>query len=76
MNQTYHLGTVLKELRLQQQLSQVQVATDICSQAMLSRIEKNDVIPSVILVKLICDRLNVTVDFVLNHSDPDNIPHH
>ncbi len=65
MYNSFHFGTVLKESRLEQQLSQKKLAADICSQAMLSRIENNEVIPSVILMKQLCDRLNVSLDYVL-----------
>lgn len=65
MYNSFHFGSVLKETRLGQQLSQKKLAADICSQAMLSRIENNEVIPSVILMKQLCDRLDVSLDYVL-----------
>lgn len=65
MYNSFHFGTVLKETRTTQQLSQKELAADICSQAMLSRIENNEVIPSVILMKQLCDRLDVSLDDVL-----------
>lgn len=65
MYNSFHFGTVLKETRLEQRLSQKKLAADICSQAMLSRIENNEVIPSVILMKQLCDRLEVSLDFIL-----------
>lgn len=65
MYNSFHFGTVLKETRIEQRLSQKKLAADICSQAMLSRIENNEVIPSVILMKQLCDRLGVSLDYVL-----------
>ncbi|MGX7030293.1 helix-turn-helix domain-containing protein [Vagococcus zengguangii] len=62
-------GTVLKKIRKELKLSQKDVSENICSQAMLSRIENNDVIPNVIIMQQLCSRLNKSVDEVLSHND-------
>ena len=58
-------GNVIKELRNDRFLSQGELAEDICSQGMLSRIENNDVVPNVLVMQKICERLNVSVNYVL-----------
>lgn len=65
MYNSFHFGSALKDKRMSQQLSQKKLADNICSQAMLSRIENNEVIPSVILMKQLCDRLDVSLDDIL-----------
>ena len=62
-------GTTLKKIRKELKLSQKDVSENICSQAMLSRIENNDVIPNVIIMQQLCSRLNKSVDEVLNHTN-------
>ncbi|MGX6961861.1 helix-turn-helix domain-containing protein [Vagococcus xieshaowenii] len=61
-------GTTLKKIRKELKLSQKDVSENICSQAMLSRIENNDVIPNVMIMQQLCSRLNKSVDEVLNHK--------
>ena len=65
-------GTTLKKIRKELKLSQKDVSENICSQAMLSRIENNDVIPNVIIMQQLCSRLNKSVDEVLNHTNSLN----
>lgn len=66
-------GTVIKELRTNRFLSQGELAEDICSQGMLSRIENNDVVPNVLVMQKICEKLNVSVHYVLNREEDAKI---
>ena len=65
MYSSFAFGSVLKDIRISKGFSQRSLAENICSQAMLSRIENNDAVPSVILMKQLCDRLAVSLDYVL-----------
>ncbi|MGX6977961.1 helix-turn-helix domain-containing protein [Vagococcus elongatus] len=63
-------GTNLKKVRKEMKLSQKQLAEDICSQAMLSRIENNEVIPNALIMTEICKRLNISVEEAMNEHSP------
>ncbi len=67
-------GTVIKELRTNRFLSQGELAEDICSQGMLSRIENNDVVPNVLVMQKLCERLNVSVNYVLTREEISKAP--
>lgn len=67
-------GTVIKELRTNRFLSQGELAEDICSQGMLSRIENNDVVPNVLVMQKLCERLNVSVNYVLTREETAKAP--
>ena len=60
-----HFGTTIKKLRKKQRLTQKMLATGICSQSVLSRIENGVEIPNVLVLKNICQRLNVSLDQIL-----------
>ena len=66
-NFTY--GTTLKKIRKDMKLSQKDVSEKICSQAMLSRIENNDVIPNVLIMQQLCTRLDKSIDDILNYNE-------
>lgn len=66
MYNSFNFGDNLKSTRRKQKLSQNELADSICSQAMLSRIENNEVVPSVILMQQLCQRLNVSIDDILS----------
>lgn len=57
-----NLGDILKEVRQQQQLSQLETAEDICSQSTLSEIEHNKYIPSTQLLINLCEKLSIVFD--------------
>lgn len=67
-------GTIIKELRKDRRMSQEDLARDICSQGMLSRIENNDVVPNVLVMQKLCQRLNVSVNYVLTLEDGPEQP--
>lgn len=62
-------GHVIKELRTDRFLSQGELAKDICSQGMLSRIENNDVVPNVLVMQKLCEKLNVSINYVLTREE-------
>ena len=61
-------GTIIKEIRKEQKMTQKMLSQDICSQSVLSRIENNEELPNVVVMAQICQRLGVTIDHVLNLS--------
>ncbi|MFC6289246.1 helix-turn-helix domain-containing protein [Levilactobacillus angrenensis] len=65
------LGTILKETRLQQHLSQQTVATGICAQSMLSAIETGQATPNAKLLIQLCQRLNISLNAITLAHDFD-----
>ncbi|MBC2265034.1 helix-turn-helix transcriptional regulator [Listeria booriae] len=66
------LGKSIKQLRINQELTQKQLAEGICSQSLLSRVEQGLEIPSVLIIHNICQKLGITVDFLLAQSQLDS----
>ena len=62
----FRLGTILRATRMEQKISQRDMSADLCSLSMLSRIENNDCLPSTTLLQQLCERLDISTDFVLN----------
>ncbi|WP_395318101.1 helix-turn-helix transcriptional regulator [Fructilactobacillus frigidiflavus] len=60
--ETINLGTTIKVQRKKQHLSQKELATDICTQPMISAIENNKYIPNGIILMKILQRLNVSLN--------------
>ncbi|MCH4123419.1 MAG: helix-turn-helix domain-containing protein [Levilactobacillus sp.] len=63
------LGTILKETRLQQHLSQQAVATGICAQSMLSAIENGQTMPNAKLLIHLCQRLQISLNDITLAAD-------
>ncbi|WP_334329908.1 helix-turn-helix domain-containing protein [Companilactobacillus sp. HBUAS59699] len=63
-----NLGTVLKEKRLSLKMSQKEVADGICTQPMISSIEKNKYIPNSQILISICKKLKINLN-ILNLDD-------
>ena len=59
---TTTIGSILKQTRKAQKLTQKTVATGICSQAMLSAIEHDKYIPNVALTLALCRRLGLSLE--------------
>ncbi len=59
---TTTIGSILKQNRKAQKLTQKTVATGICSQAMLSAIEHDKYIPNVALTLALCRRLGLSLE--------------
>lgn len=60
---TYNIGVQIKELRQYRGLTQVDLCTDICTQSLLSRIEKEEVSPSAHTLFLISLKLGVNINY-------------
>lgn len=58
-----NIGQLVKDRRKDLNLTQIELAKDICTQAMVSKIEKGIINPSSQLLKEISDRLNVPVSY-------------
>lgn len=56
------LGVTLREARLKKRLSQAALAKGICSQPMISAIEKGDYLPNAAIFIALCKRLGLSVD--------------
>lgn len=61
-------ATRLKSKRLEQQLSQVELAQGICEQGQISRMEKGKYIPSSDLLYKLSKKLNVSMDYFFDES--------
>lgn len=64
----YNYSTRIKELRFQRNMTQAQLAEGICSQALISKIEKNDIHPDIEVVAKIAQRLDVSVGYLLGET--------
>ncbi|MFJ7733154.1 helix-turn-helix domain-containing protein [Lysinibacillus sp. NPDC097231] len=56
------IGTKIRSLRLSKGLSQKELSEGVCSQSMLSQIEKNKHTPNFHLLAKLCERLEVPLD--------------
>ncbi len=68
-----NIGEKIKNRRLEINLSQKELAKDICSQAEISRIESDATIPNSQVLFNICNRLNVTMNYFYFPNNIDNI---
>lgn len=62
------LGYKLKQKRLEKGMNQSDLAQDICTQAMISKIEKGSVTPTGKLLKKLSQKLNVTTAYFYNEE--------
>ncbi|WP_330928482.1 helix-turn-helix domain-containing protein [Enterococcus sp. BWB1-3] len=62
------IGSQIKKYRIKLHMSQSQLAHGICSQAQLSRIENSNQTPSVHIVKLFSERLNISLNTLLSFN--------
>lgn len=69
------LGDTIQNERKIQRLTQSKLADGICSQSMISSIEKGDYIPNAILLSQICSKLNISVDnaLLMNYLEIDQL---
>lgn len=56
------IGALIKETRKKLSISQHDLAEGICSQPMVSSIERGDYIPNAVLFMQLCGRLNISLD--------------
>lgn len=63
------ISSLIKKARKRQSLSQKELASGICSQAMISSIENNEYLPNAALFLALCNKLGLSVDSsFLNHE--------
>jgi transcriptional regulator with XRE-family HTH domain len=62
------IGTIIKHLRKNLTMTQNELCREICSQSVLSRIENNEEIPNVVVMFLLCRRLEVSMDWVMERN--------
>lgn len=70
------LGFEIKKWRKQRKLTQNQLASDICNQSEISRIEKGDFFPSLEVLYLISNKLHVPISLffeALNHEELEEV---
>ncbi|PJK16173.1 hypothetical protein CQS04_09675 [Chryseomicrobium excrementi] len=63
------IGKTIKELRGSLGISQKELAKDICTQSLISHIESGSNIPNSVLLKLIAEKLGITLDGLLLMSE-------
>lgn len=59
----------IKQLRLQKNMTQKDLANGICSQGLISKIEKNEVDSDIKILSKIADRLEVSVGYLIGEVD-------
>lgn len=62
------LGNVIKQTRVQHNLNQSQLADNICTQAIISKIENQNYTPSIEVIISICQKLSLTLNDVFSES--------
>lgn len=68
-----NIGEKIKELRLHFNIYQEELAEGICTQATISRIEKNEIIPNSYILYQIARRLDVSMDYFYGSGSPFKI---
>lgn len=68
-----HIGEKVKKRRKEIQMTQARLAEGICTQAMVSRIEKKSVKPSRDLMEQIARRLDISVHYFYNGQTDDSL---
>ncbi|MFC6323252.1 helix-turn-helix domain-containing protein [Companilactobacillus baiquanensis] len=60
------LGNVIQEKRKSMNLNQTELSDGICTQAIISKIENQNIAPSISILISICQKLNLTLDQVFS----------
>lgn len=74
MLEKQRLGAEIKRCRKMKKLTQKQLATDICNQSEISRIEAGDFLPSIDILYLIANKLQLPITYffeVLAHEEAE-----
>ncbi|SDZ18700.1 Transcriptional regulator, contains XRE-family HTH domain [Evansella caseinilytica] len=69
MSDYWQVGEIIRLLRKSNHLSQAELAKDICTQAEISRIERNLTMPNADTLFRISERLGVDMNFFFENSD-------
>lgn len=64
----YQLGKVIRDLRMQQNMTQKELASTTCTQGQLSKIEKGEVIPIASTLYELAERLGVSIDYIFQKA--------
>lgn len=67
------IGQVLKEFRKEHGMTQKDLSAGICSQSVLSRIENDEEIPNIFVIKQLCHRLGITIDQLMLDFLPEEL---
>ncbi|MDV2886399.1 helix-turn-helix domain-containing protein [Alkalihalophilus pseudofirmus] len=67
--ESFRIGHTIKDLRRFYKISQQELAEGICTQAMISRIETDDLYPSAPLLYQIAEKLGVDINYFFNISE-------
>jgi transcriptional regulator with XRE-family HTH domain len=63
------IGEVVREIRKYLNISQKELAKGICTQALISKIERGEVIPSAEILYYIAKRLGITLDYFFDRME-------
>jgi transcriptional regulator with XRE-family HTH domain len=63
------IGEVVREIRKYLNISQTELSKGICTQALISKIEKGEVIPSAEILYYITKRLGITLDYFFDRME-------
>lgn len=64
-----NIGKIINQRRKQLNITQRELAEGICTQAMISKIEKNELNPSINIMHKIADKLHVPLDYFFEQSE-------
>lgn len=64
-----NIGNIIKQRRKQLNITQKELSEGICTQAMISKIEKNELNPSINIMHQIADKLHVPLDYFFKKSE-------
>lgn len=65
-NMNKHIANeLIKKYRIQQKITQAELSKNICTQSIISKIEKNEIVPSVIIFFQLAKRLSIPGDEII-----------
>ena len=67
-----NIGNTLKGIREEKSFSKEELSKDICSVEIIEDLERDNDIPTLSLLKKLCDRLSVTIDEVMELSENES----
>lgn len=69
----FNFGQAIKDLRIKVGLSQKELASGICTQAQISKIEKNNDIPSALLLNQLATKLGVDMNYFFEMQESHKV---
>lgn len=73
INYWSNIGKIIKSERTSQGMSQQELAKEICSQAMISSIEKGEYSINAILLSKICFKLGISIEQFFTNDNPETL---